>query len=182
VFSHPPGTTIHACPDMQLVPKYSLWLPIPAHNFQIRNTAFKGPVASCRKLYVKLTCTCWEYRAFWERKHPLLLPKLETLQTVLKIATSQIMLLHRRQFLLKVGKKCIEYVCILLLNILGKKGQAELQIWNYYFKNGFYFLLKGSKLPQTIKSLLQIWRNRKFHPQMVIYKAICWSKILKSFL
>jgi hypothetical protein len=37
-------------------------------------------------------------------------------------------LLHRRQFLLKVGKKCIEYVCILLLNILGKKGQAELQI------------------------------------------------------
>lgn len=43
VFSQPPGTTIHACPDMQLVPKYSLWLPRPAHNIPARNTACKGP-------------------------------------------------------------------------------------------------------------------------------------------
>lgn len=42
VLSQSPGTTIHACTDMQLVPKYSQWLPIPAHNFQVRNTPAMG--------------------------------------------------------------------------------------------------------------------------------------------
>lgn len=48
VLSQPPETTIHACTDMQLVPKYSLWLPIPAHNFQVRNMNCNGPVAPGR--------------------------------------------------------------------------------------------------------------------------------------
>lgn len=42
VFSQPPGTTIHACPDMQLVSKYSLWLATSAHNIPVRNSLQKG--------------------------------------------------------------------------------------------------------------------------------------------
>lgn len=87
MLSHPPGTTIHACTDMQLAPKYSPWLPMPAHNFQVRKTARNRPAVPWRQLSVKLTCS--EYWAFWERKNLLLSTQVRNITARLKIATSQ---------------------------------------------------------------------------------------------